>query len=573
MKFKDFTQEAYDDIQSYMGGEEQWEEINKTYGVVETKGIFQYDYESQLRNAATEYQRQNEEASNSVRRMFDNVNGVDDLYAARFRDEYMDLERFSTAIKELAALINVRSVENIYTMDCQTLKTKAGNIQAKVDSKITEYYKERFYSVDSNGKTVMNWDEINYEMRKEFVPDAELQALVSVFPKLSTDDEEETIANIENMLRAGYGNAKDDEWIDNADLEDPKYYSVSVTNTFKRAVDIYKTSMDIIDYYSEKCAYRNDEISDEALEEMKEQYRVSSLFKAMVDSYPTIGVAYNGKNDGFTIHSDKEKNVTVSVCLKELPFDVSICKITDSNDREILDKYYNVKVTNGTINEKVGKENEKVNQIDAYGMVDNQIVSHVLPHGMIENTKQNLENQKEEEKTECRVFFDVTSNTLKGKIIDEAIGLSGVIIKETVGDKINKANAAINYLNDLNEAYDENNENVQNNAEIDEAKDRLTETDFTCQDMIEDANYFGMDMEITRVGDTYICENITTDVEKVTKMVDAYNAQAKPKQQVSIKDLEKYARGAGDKKQREDDEDYKALCRRVSNYIDYVIEN
>ena len=573
MKFKDFTQEAYDDIQSYMGGEEQWEEINKTYGVVENKGIFQYDYESQLRNAETQYQRQNEEASNSVRRMFDNVNGVDDIYAARFRDEYMDLERFSTAIKELAALINVRSVENIYTMDCRTLKTKAGNIQAKVDSKITEYYKERFYSVDSNGKTVMNWDEINYEMRKEFVPDAEMQALVSVFPKLSTDDEEETIANIENMLRAGYGNAKDDEWIDNADLEDPKYYSVSVTNTFKRAVDIYKTSMDIIDYYSEKCAYRNDEISDEALEEMKEQYRVSSLFKAMVDSYPTIGVAYNGKNDGFTIHSDKEKNVTVSVCLKELPFDVSICKITDSNDREILDKYYNVKVTNGTINEKVGKENEKVNQIDAYGMVDNQIVSHVLPHGMIENTKQNLENQKEEEKTECRVFFDVTSNTLKGKIIDEAIGLSAVIINETVGDKINKANAAINYLNDLNAAYDENNENIQNNAEIDEAKDRLTETDFTCQDMIEDANYFGMDMEITRVGDTYICENITTDVEKVTKMVDAYNAQAKPKQQVSIKDLEKYARGAGDKNQREDDESYEALCRRVSNYIKYVIKN
>ena len=49
------------------------------------------------------------------------------------------------------------------------------------------------------------------------------------------------------------------------------------------------------------------------------------------------------------------KNVTVSVCLKELPFDVSICNITDSNDREILDKYYNVKVTNGTINEKSRK--------------------------------------------------------------------------------------------------------------------------------------------------------------------------------------------------------------------------
>ena len=34
-------------------------------------------------------------------------------------------------------------------------------------------------------------------------------------------------------------------------------------------------------------------------------------------------------------------------------------------------------------------------------------------------------------------------------IIDEAIGLSSVIINETVGDKINKANAVINYLNDL----------------------------------------------------------------------------------------------------------------------------
>ena len=58
----------------------------------------------------------------------------------------------------------------------------------------------------------------------------------------------------------------------------------------------------------------------------------------------------------------------------------------------------------------------------------------------------------EEEKTECRVFFDVTSDTLKCMIIDEAIGLSAVIINETVGDKINKANAAINYLNDLNAA-------------------------------------------------------------------------------------------------------------------------
>ena len=56
-------------------------------------------------------------------------------------------------------------------------------------------------------------------------------------------------------------------------------------------------------------------------------------------------------------------------------------------------------------------------------------------------------------------------------------------------------------------------------------------------------------------------------------MVDAYNAQAEPKQQVTIKDLEGYARGAGDKNQREDDESYNDLCDRVSKYIDYVIKN
>ena len=56
-------------------------------------------------------------------------------------------------------------------------------------------------------------------------------------------------------------------------------------------------------------------------------------------------------------------------------------------------------------------------------------------------------------------------------------------------------------------------------------------------------------------------------------MVDAYNAQAKPKQQVSIDDLEDYARGAGDKNQREDDKSYNDLYDRVSKYIDYVIKN
>ena len=59
----------------------------------------------------------------------------------------------------------------------------------------------------------------------------------------------------------------------------------------------------------------------------------------------------------------------------------------------------------------------------------------------------------------------------------------------------------------------------------------------------------------------------------MTKMVDAYNAQAKLDMKVSIKDLKDYAKGAGNKNQREDDESYKALCNRVKEYMKYILEN
>ena len=65
-------------------------------------------------------------------------------------------------------------------------------------------------------------------------------------------------------------------------------------------------------------------------------------------------------------------------------------------------------------------------------------------------------------------------------------------------------------------------EQIQNDNDEKDSSDPFKDVVTNFQSGV-DANYFGMDMEITRVGDTYICENITTDVEKVTKMVDAYN--------------------------------------------------
>ena len=126
---KDFTQNAYDDIKGYIGGTEDWEEIESLYGAVDyCNGIYQNDYLGELQSEESAYNDENELAIRNLDFLFNGVNSVDDNYAVLFRDEQMDMSSFSTAITELAGLLNKNSVENIYTMDVNALGNKISNI-------------------------------------------------------------------------------------------------------------------------------------------------------------------------------------------------------------------------------------------------------------------------------------------------------------------------------------------------------------------------------------------------------------------------------------------------------------
>lgn len=86
---KNFTQSAYNDIQAYIGGTEQWDDIRSIYGAVSNSGIYDYDYDACLDQYMRDYAEENEKVEKSLKLLFDDVNGVDDSYASLFKDEQM----------------------------------------------------------------------------------------------------------------------------------------------------------------------------------------------------------------------------------------------------------------------------------------------------------------------------------------------------------------------------------------------------------------------------------------------------------------------------------------------------
>lgn len=110
---KNFTQSAYNDIQAYIGGTEQWDDIRSIYGAVSYSGIYDYDYDACLDQYMRDYAEENEKVEKSLKLLFDDVNGVDDSYASLFKDEQMDMDGFNTAITQLSGILNKNSAENI----------------------------------------------------------------------------------------------------------------------------------------------------------------------------------------------------------------------------------------------------------------------------------------------------------------------------------------------------------------------------------------------------------------------------------------------------------------------------
>ena len=292
---KDFTQSAYNDIQAYIGGTEQWDDIRSIYGAVSYSGIYDYDYDACLDQYMRDYAEENEKVEKSLKLLFDDVNGVDDSYASLFKDEQMDMDGFNTAITQLSGILNKNSAENIYTMDVGTFRDKLESVKVSIQSKLIEYYANTYYTENQDGTITFKWDNINYAMRKESdkISNEELVALVMLFPNLYSSDEEQNMENIENMIRAGYGTVDNSEWDKDCKFNDPEimdmqwsitYHSVGVTDTFKTVVKLYNEAVDEIDYLDILKISEND---FDAYLKYQNQFSMASLFETIVTNYST----------------------------------------------------------------------------------------------------------------------------------------------------------------------------------------------------------------------------------------------------------------------------------------------
>ena len=540
---KDFTQNAYDDIKGYIGGTEDWEEIESLYGVVDCDGIYHNDYLGELQSYGSAYNDENELAIRNLDFLFDGVNSVDDNYAVLFRDEQMDMSSFSTAITELAGLLNKNSVENIYTMDVNALGNKIDTIQSDAQNQLIEYYKSTFIQIHENGMIDFNWDRITYEIRKPLSDeeDAELAALASIFPYLYSEDPEKNKENIENMLRAAYGKVDIEEWkLTNQDayifadyLTDTqkknlewsqKYYNVSLTDTFVAAATIYYERINTIDYQS----IMELESESETYIYYQNQFSMSSLLKTFINDYSTIKVFFN-KNFVVNYSNENEKVVSVHTNIKDLPVDISYLSV-----RNISEKIYNYNVL-------VSDEEQKNSSLfQIYGLLNYTNVGHAV------TKSDNICEIKwlNDDKEETHSVGEITFNEVETFVEKEAVQRAMNIVAKDISKAIPLFDVATSIYNDI----ENNNKAIQHNNRIDKRITQITEN-ANLKDVIIDFTTKGYTyMQLVCKDGTFYIERYVIDVKRLQNddnYINFKNKDGIPR--LTPHDLEGYLNGKGEK--------------------------
>lgn len=517
---KNFTQSAYNDIQAYIGGTEQWDDIRSIYGAVSYSGIYDYDYDACLDQYMRDYAEENEKVEKSLKLLFDDVNGVDDSYASLFKDEQMDMDGFNTAITQLSGILNKNSAENIYTMDVGTFRDKLESVKVSIQSKLIEYYANTYYTENQDGTITFKWDNINYAMRKESdkISNEELVALVMLFPNLYSSDEEQNMENIENMIRAGYGTVDNSEWDKDCKFNDPEimdmqwsmtYHSVGVTDTFKTVVKLYNEAVDEIDYLDILKISEND---FDAYLKYQNQFSMASLFETIVTNYSTIGIKYDGKNGNFTIHQEKYGNPNVSVYLKDLPFDISYA---NSNGNKYAGYEYNGIVKNGEIGKSIAQK-KKESLFHVYSMIDYDKVQDSIIDSLVSDSSKWLEDEKKEVYSNERVVGNTISKELVTNVFDYVMEKScGYVISDIPG---------IGSINDVMSGIKDNNDNIENNQKIDDEILKIQESGEKAKEILRFINKFNMNIQLVCVDGKYKMERYYINCEHLQIILDNYNS-------------------------------------------------
>lgn len=252
---KDFSQEAYDEIKECIKSNDEWAVIDFFSDIVNYENLDYDNYYPELKQYAEKYVEQNNITQSELDTIFLSVNAQDEVCEKRFQDEKVEFESFYNGIKALAGLIDKKSLngENITTLSTAEFQDKVqGNMNA-VREQLISYYANSYYTVCENETIIFDWSAIQYAMRKDLnqLSEEELIALSTVFFQLYSEDEETNLANIEEMLRAGYGKVDMEDWsLENYTTLDWEHicHGVGLTDTFIAAFSLYNEEVNAVDY-------------------------------------------------------------------------------------------------------------------------------------------------------------------------------------------------------------------------------------------------------------------------------------------------------------------------------------
>ena len=288
---------------------------------------------------------------------------------------------------------------------------------------------------------------------------------------------------------------------------------IAFTDTFKDAVELYNAIIDQVNYMKLVDLRDSGEISETEFIKLKEQYAISSLFKTLIDYYPTVGVEYTGLGEGFKVHKNmKDEKVSASVCLGELPFDISIGNTDPKGDG--ID-YYQVDVANGKVGKTVDKKNLDKSQIHIYGMVHYTNVGNALIKSVSSKGQCLLEDEKQDEIQMDNIIGGGLSNIVRDKILEDTAKLifNG-------GDKfVPGVNLVISTFDGMKE-----NEKIEaHNNQIDDKVEDLKKTSDDAQIIIDYSIDFCMNMQIKCIDGDFKIERISVDSVALLDKLEKYN--------------------------------------------------
>lgn len=98
-----------------------------------------------------------------LNKIFDAANNVDSIYSSRLDIIYSELQNYKKTVSALANLIKPNASIDVPPFTQNTLLDEL----REIGNGAIDYYMEQFMEIDSDGKSIYNWDKIRETLIKE----------------------------------------------------------------------------------------------------------------------------------------------------------------------------------------------------------------------------------------------------------------------------------------------------------------------------------------------------------------------------------------------------------------------